>query len=107
MNNKQKVLLIGGSTITNSPYIKLYIEVFEKYQISYDLVFWNRSLDDMSYIPENYIPYNVYANNLYPNWMKVLKIYGFYRFVKKVLKKENMLMWSYLLSLMQCILKNI
>lgn len=89
MNNRRKVLLIGDSIIADAPYIKSYIDVFEKYQIPYDLVFWNRYLDDMSSLPENYIPYNVYTNNFYPNWKKMLKIYGFYRFVKKILEKRE------------------
>jgi len=87
--DKQKVLLIGGSPIKDSPYINSYIDIFEKNNIPFDFVYWNKHLDDISNIPNNYIPYNHFTNNRYPWWIKIFEVYGFYRFAKNVLAQNK------------------
>lgn len=79
----KKVLLIGDSPLSDSPYIMSYMEVLEQNNIPYDLLFWNRHLDSTELLPGNYIPYNRFTDNKYPFWKKVIKINGFARFVKK------------------------
>lgn len=84
-----KVLLIGDSPLQDSPYIQSYIDVFERQGIAYDLLYWNRHMDDVSSNPNNYITYDKYTEITYPFWKKVIKIKGFARFVKKHLSTNE------------------
>lgn len=85
----KKILLIGASSVNDSPYIQSYIEVYERNGIAYDLLFWNRHLDSTEELPDNNIPYNQFTDNKYPYWKKILKIWGFARFASKQMKKED------------------
>lgn len=85
----RKVLLLGDSPISMSPYIMSYIEVFERRNIPYELVYWNKTMEDVSKLPDNYIPYNHAHDNMMARWKKLFKIYGFARFAKKRLKQND------------------
>ena len=85
----KKVLLIGDSSIGDSPYIGSYIEVLEKNGVPYDFVFWNRHMDSTENLPGNSIPYNHYTDIKYPYWRKVLKIFEFARFANKRMRQYD------------------
>lgn len=85
----KKVLLIGDSPIGDGPYVGSYIEILEKNNIPYDLLFWNRHLVKIDSLPSNYIPYNCYTDIRYPSWRRVLKIIGFTRFAKRQMIKTD------------------
>lgn len=85
----KKVLLIGDSPISMSPYILSYIEVFDKHNIPFELVYWNKTLEDVSQLPKEYIPYNLAHDNIIPGWKKFFKIFKFTRFVKQYIKSHN------------------
>lgn len=86
---QKKVLLVGDSPISMSPYILSYIEVFEKHNIPYDLIFWNKTMEDVSQLPTEYIPYNYAHDNTMSGWKKIFKIYGFARFAKKHIREND------------------
>lgn len=81
----KKVVLISGSTIDLSPYIKSYVKLFERNTISFDLIYWNRYLAPTDKIPSNFIPYNKYADISDTKLKKVVDLFRFRRFVSKVL----------------------
>ena len=83
------VLLIGDSPISMSPYIMSYIEVFEKNGIPYELVYWNKTMEDTSHLPNNYIAYNRAHDNAIAGWKKIFRISGFARFVKKRMRSND------------------
>lgn len=85
----RKVLLIGDSPLSDSPYIRSYIEVFERNNIPHDLLFWNRHLDNTEQLPENFIPYNRYTDNKYPYWKRLWNIWDFARFASRWMSKNN------------------
>lgn len=87
--NESKILLIGPSPLGEAPYVYSYIEIFEKNGIPFDLVYWNRHIDDVSQNPSNFIPYNKFTHNRYPFWKKFFKIHGFYRFVRNLLLQNE------------------
>lgn len=84
-NYNKRVLLIGDSPISDSPYIRSYIEVLDNNQIPFDLLFWNRHLDSTEQLPVNYIPYNYYTDNNYPSWKRLFNIWSFARFASKLI----------------------
>lgn len=84
-----KILLIGDSPITDSPYIGSYIEVFNKSGIPYDLLYWNRHMDETSKLPSNYVTFDKFTDNSYPQWKRLWNIYCFTRFVRKYLRKHD------------------
>lgn len=83
------ILLIGDSPVHDSPYIQSYIEVYEKHNIPYDLLYWNRHMENVNLEPNNHITYDKYTEITYPYWRKVIEIGGFARFVKNHLKKKE------------------
>lgn len=85
----KKVLLIGDSPLSDSPYIRSYMEVLEQNNIPYDLLFWNRHLDGTEQLPENYIPYNRFTDNRYPFWKRLYNIWMFARFASKWMSKND------------------
>ncbi len=72
-----------------SPYIMSYIEVFEKNGIPFELVYWNKTMEETSHLPNNYIPYNRAHDNSTAGWKKIFRIYGFARFVKKRMRSNE------------------
>lgn len=88
-NEMKRVLLVGDSPLQDSPYIHNYIEIFEQYGISYDLLYWNKHMAETNENPNNFIAYNEYTEITYPYWKKVNKIHGFTNFVKKHLSKND------------------
>jgi len=83
------VLLIGGAPISMSPYILSYMEIFDKNHIPYELIYWNKTMEDTSNLPKNYTPYNHAHDNSMANWKKFFKIYQFASFSKKLMKKKE------------------
>lgn len=79
----KKILLISGAMPHYAPYVSSYIEIFNKHNIEFDLVCWNRNLDVIEKIPANHIVYNKSGDIRKPNWKKLIDLYGFSRFVKK------------------------
>lgn len=85
----KKVLLIGDSPISMSPYLMSYIEIFDKNNIQYELLFWNKTMEDPSTLPTQYIPYNKRHDNSVNGFIKIVRIEGFSRFVKQYLKRND------------------
>ena len=85
----KKVLLVGPASLDEAPYVKPYMDLLQKEKIAFDFLFWNRKLEDISNVPSNYIPYNQYTSNSYSSLKKLYMIYGFYKFVRKVLKRTE------------------
>ena len=85
----KKVLLVGPASLDEAPYVKPYMDLLQKEKIAFDFLFWNRKLEDISNLPSNYIPYNQYTSNSYSSLKKLYMIYGFYKFVRKVLKRTE------------------
>ena len=85
----KKVLLIGDSPLCDSPYIRSYLEVLEQNNIPYDLLFWNRHLDNTELLPENYIPFSYYTDNNYPSWKRLYNIRKFARFANRWMCKKD------------------
>lgn len=85
----KKILLVGDSPLSDSPYIRSYIEVFEQNAIPYELLFWNRHLDSTKDLPTNHIPYNRFTDNNFPFWRRLLNIWRFARFVSKRLHEND------------------
>lgn len=85
----KKVLLIGDSPLSDSPYIKSYIELLERNSIPYDLLFWNRHLDSTEQLLENYIPYNRFTDNNYPFWRRLYNIRKFACFASRWMSKNS------------------
>lgn len=79
----KKVLLIGDSPVSMSPYIQAYINIFEDNNIPYELVFWNKTLENVANLPETFIPYNKAHDICSSGWKKVLMISGFVQFAKR------------------------
>lgn len=87
--NNNPVLLIGDSPISMSPYIRSYIEVFEKYNIPYVFIYWNKTMEDSTSYPPSFIPYNLLHNNKTAGWKKAFKIYKYTQFVKQQMKQQQ------------------
>lgn len=84
-----KVLLIGAAPLSESPYYISYIEILNQNKIPYDLLFWNKHLDNTDELPENHIPYNLFADNKFPKWKRLHNNWKFARFASKWLKKND------------------
>ena len=84
-----KVVLISGSTIDLSPYIRSYVNLFEQHGISFDFIYWNRYLAPIDGIPTNFIPYNKHAEITDPSWKKIIDLLKFRRFVRKALNEKH------------------
>lgn len=83
------VLLIGDSSINDSPYIGSYLDIFERNNIPYELVYWNRHLDETTNLPNNFISYNRFTDNKYPSWKRLIKIWGYTRFAKRIMQRND------------------
>ena len=59
----KKVLLISPASLAEAPYIKPYMNVLQKENIAFDLLFWNRKSEDTENLPSNYISYNQYNSS--------------------------------------------
>ena len=84
----KKVLIIGSSTVDESPYIQAYLDVFKRHAVPFDFIFWNKHLDKDT-VPVNYIPYNCYYDNRYPFWRKFLNIFKYSLFIKHKLREKE------------------
>ena len=75
------ILLISGASLSASPYINSYIEILEKNSIQYEIIYWNRDLNDIENMPSNYIPYNVSCNNALPRYRRIFSALKYYHFI--------------------------
>ena len=87
--SQKKILLVSAAPVNYAPYIRSYMEVYERNGIDYDLLFWNRHMDATDGLPGNNIPYNNLTDDKYPYWRKVLKIWGFARFANRQMRKND------------------
>ena len=85
----KKILLIGVAPLSDSPYIRSYMEIMEQNNIPFDLLFWNRHLDSTEQLPNNYIAYNLYTDNKYPYWRRSWNIWRYARFASKWMSKND------------------
>ena len=64
MNNiimKQKILIISGSMVHRTPHVKMYMNIFDRLGVEYDVVVWNRKGDSTDGIYSNYILYSKFS----------------------------------------------
>ena len=63
---KQKILIISGSMVHRTPHVKMYMNIFDRLGVEYDVVVWNRKGDSTDGIYSNYILYNHKTDDQYP-----------------------------------------
>lgn len=83
------ILLIGGASLSASPYIYSYIEILEKNAIPYDFIFWNRDMHDIANYPTNFFPYNKLCDNSIPRYRRICPMIHFKSFVKQQMKGKD------------------
>ena len=86
----KKILLISGSNPIRTPFVGFYINILEKAHANYDVLYWNRDVNDkIEEIKGNEIVYDkplfIYSNPL----KKIYATYKFYKFGKRIIKKGN------------------
>ncbi len=84
----KKFLVIIPAVKEALPYIDTYTSILDKYNISYNVIYWNRHGEVCKY-GSNYIAYEKKTNDEYSAPRKIYDIYKFYRFVLKHLKKVS------------------
>jgi len=87
---KKNILLISGSNPIRTPFVGFYINILEKAHANYDVLYWNRDVNDkIEEIKGNEIVYDkplfIYSNPL----KKIYATYKFYKFGKRIIKKGN------------------
>lgn len=85
-----KILLISGSNPNRTPFIGFYLNILERCRASYDILYWNRDVNDkIEEIKGNEIVYDmplfIYSNPL----KKIYATYRFYIFGKRIIKRGN------------------
>lgn len=80
---KQKILIISGSMVHRTPHVKMYMNIFDRLGVEYDVVVWNRKGDSTDGIYSNYILYNHKTDDQYPFWRKIIDNWRFSKFVLK------------------------
>ena len=81
-----KILLLLPASPSASPYLRYYLDVFDKNNVDYDICIWNRSNDIIE--EENYFVFN--AKDTDNNPLVKIKAFDDYRkFIIKVLKKRQ------------------
>lgn len=84
-----KTLIITASMVHRTPHVEMYINIFNKFGVEYDVVVWNRKGDIVEELPSNYILYNNPTYDLYPSWRKVVDNWKFSKYIKKKIQKEQ------------------
>ncbi len=87
---RRKVLLISGSNPERTPFIGFYKNILERAKVDYDILYWNRDINDTANeIASNHYVYNeplyIYSNPL----KKIIATYKFYRYGKRILKEGD------------------
>lgn len=80
---KEKLGLIVPSNLWFCPYVKIYTDLLNKWQVKYDIIFWDRYENHDS----NGISYKKKSNNSLIS--KLIGYYKFSRFIKKQVKKKQ------------------
>ncbi|MEH6955597.1 hypothetical protein [Neobacillus drentensis] len=80
------VIFIGNMTFC--PYAERYIEILEDNNCDYEVLYWNRSNTETD-MPSNYISYNVQSNLNRNKVKKVKDFYGYYMWLKNVMKEKK------------------
>lgn len=84
-----KVLLVAPSNISDAPYVQYYIRIFEINKVDYDVLYWNRLLEDTHVDPSNYYSWDVYSDALDSAWKKMYHAIRFGLYVRKHLQKHE------------------
>lgn len=69
--------------VHRTPHVKMYMNIFDRYGVEYDVVVWNRKDDPIDGIPSNYILYNHKTDDQYPTFRKIIDNLRFAKFVRK------------------------
>lgn len=84
---KRNILVIVGGMVERMPHVDLYLKIFEKHSISYDVIEWNRN-DDLVISSDNRYVYMKTINDLAPFYVKLVEIFKFSQYVRTVMKKN-------------------
>ena len=83
-----KVLIIVGGMVNRLPHVELYLKQYDNYSIKYDIIEWNRHNDSVTEENNRYI-YNRKISDLSPFYVKLVEIFKFSLFVKKIIKRNR------------------
>lgn len=85
---KNNILIIVGGMVARMPHVDLYIKILDKNSVNYDIVEWNRNEDSVIPLANRFV-YEKKINDLAPFYVKLVEIYKFSRYVRKVMKKKR------------------
>ena len=83
-----KVLIIVGGMVNRLPHVELYLKHYDKNSIEYDIIEWNRNNDSVIEKNNRYI-YNKKISDLAPFYVKLIEIFKFSQYVKKIIKQNK------------------
>lgn len=78
------IIFIGD--LRYCPYLDKYVDIIEEANKKYEVLYWNRSLDNTDSLKKEFIPFN-YKSELRKN--PFLKIWDFYKFRKWLIREMN------------------
>ncbi|OFV71341.1 hypothetical protein [Acetobacterium wieringae] len=86
--SKQKIALVLPSNIRYAPFYRKYEDILVKNDIPFDLIYWNREniIEDISGTLHSYSLKDRVNSK---NYLKIIKYFGFARYVKKKLEREK------------------
>lgn len=84
----KKLLFIFAAYPDYMPYVYNYLSLADECGVEYDVVCWNRRGDKTEF-PANYTIYNHPTRNDYSPLKKLIEIWGFSRFVRKLAKGNH------------------
>ena len=84
------IAVIGFSDLHVMQFLEKYTNVFDKYDIDYKVIYWNRSLVENNIKnKEKYISFDYKINTYQPFYKKILGFLKYARFVRKLINKNK------------------
>ena len=84
----KQVLFILPALPEFEPYAFNYFAIAERMAVDFDVICWNRKGDCFD-APDNYFVYQIATNDNFSPLKKMMEIYGFYNFAKKVMRNRK------------------
>jgi glycosyltransferase involved in cell wall biosynthesis len=84
-----KVGLAVPNNFFLTPYVKRYTDIFEREQVDYDIVYWNRHNIDESVRAKRVYAFTKPMDELEPKHLKLAKYFMFRRFVEQKFKETS------------------
>lgn len=84
----RKYALILSSNIENAPYVNYYIDIFNEYKVDFVVLYWNKEFLERRY-EYSVVSYDKYFPVRSSKFSKVINIYKYTKFVRKILKQED------------------